>query len=94
MWRASAHVQGIVLLLRDVTTVILAQTRLGILQRNCVICSIKVAPSCVTTVTPQQLFSFPFNGRTKLPFAIQCGAAICWQRNRYKIVSCLLPLPS
>lgn len=30
------------LLLRDDTTVILAQTRLGILQGNCVISSIKV----------------------------------------------------
>lgn len=51
---ASAHGQGIVLLLRDVTAVILAQTRLGILQGSYVISSIKVAQSCMTTVTPQQ----------------------------------------
>lgn len=68
---ASAHVQGIFLLLGEDTAVILAQTRLGILQGNNVISSIKVAQSCVTTVTPQQFFSFTVRGRTKLPFDIQ-----------------------
>lgn len=93
---ASARVQGIFLLLGEDTAVILAQTRLGILQGNNVISSIKVAQSCVTTVTPQQFFSFTVRGRTKLPFDIQWGATICCRetdRRLYLLLPSLLPLP-
>lgn len=55
-------------LLRDDATVILTQTRIGILQENYVF---RVAWSCMTTVIPQQFFSFTLNGRTKLSFDIQ-----------------------
>lgn len=66
--------------------------QVGILQWNCVISSIRGAQSCVTTVTPQQFFSFTINGRTKLPFDMHWGATICCRETDTR--SYLLPSPT